>query len=73
MHEPRRKVVCQFELEEEAAAALALFLKRLTFGDWHEKTDPSRSSEDRTDHAYWMRGGCEAVQRGLATQGFSPK
>lgn len=73
MNKPRSKVLCQLELDEEAAAALALFLKRLTFGDWHEKTDPSRSPEDRIDHAYWMRNGCEAVERSLANQGFSPR
>jgi hypothetical protein len=73
MNDRRNKVVCQLEIDQEAAAALALFLKRLTFDDWHEKTDPSRNSEDRIDHAYWMRKGCVAVERSLADQGFSPR
>jgi hypothetical protein len=73
MNDRHKKMVCQFEIDEEAAAALALFLKRLTFDDWHGKTDPSRNSEDRIDHAYWMRNGCEAVERGLTNRGCSPR
>ncbi|WP_300498921.1 hypothetical protein [Marinobacter sp.] len=73
MNDRCNKVVCQLEIDQEAAAALALFLKRLTFDDWLEKTDPSRTSEDRIDHAYWMRKGCAAVERSLANQKFSPR
>ncbi|SNB59295.1 hypothetical protein SAMN04487880_3541 [Marinobacter sp. es.042] len=73
MNEHYEKVVCQFEIDQEAAAALALFLKRLAFEDWHEKTDPSQSLEDRIDQAYWMRKGCEAVERGLWKEGFQPR
>lgn len=73
MHENHKKVICQFEIDEQAAAALALFLKRLIFEDWQDKTDPSRTLEDRIEHAYWMRNGCEAVQRALSKEGFSPR
>ena len=73
MHENQEKVVCQFEIDEQAAAALALFLKRLIFEDWRDKTDPSKTLEDRIEHACWMRQGCAAVQEALSKEGFSPR
>jgi hypothetical protein len=67
------RVNLQFEIHEEAAKALAQFLKRVTFDDWYATTDPSKSNDERIEEAYMIKSGCSALQRGLAAEGFCPR
>ncbi|EJA8139900.1 hypothetical protein MWW66_004337 [Escherichia coli] len=60
------KITLTLELDENVAWALAQFCKRTTHQDCAERS----TSEDE---AYLMMDGVNAVMRGLAESGISPR
>ena len=55
------------------AFQLAQFCKRSTFDTFYAMTEAHLSDDKRTALAYQMIAGLDAVSRGLADAGFSPR
>ena len=62
------KITVEFESKDQAAYA-AMFLDRLSFSDWLEKTEPHLGKEACTERAYRMRNACIQIERALEAAG----
>lgn len=60
-------------MDDDCAWELAQFCKRSTFHDFYDKTEAHLPHDERTALAYRMIRGIEAVQEGLAKQGYAPR
>ncbi len=60
-------------LRPEVARQLAQFCKRSTFDQFYQLTEAHLSREERTERAYQMIAGIDAVARALADVGLSPR
>ena len=70
----QRTVEISVELSEPGVAMqLAQFCKRSTFDIFYELTEAHLTKEERTETAYQMIAGIEAVARALADKGYSPR
>ncbi|MDO8729544.1 MAG: hypothetical protein Q7K26_06750 [bacterium] len=54
------------QLSDEAAQALAQFLKRVGFVEW-------RQNSVNEEEAYLMREGCDTIAKALADAGYDPR
>jgi hypothetical protein len=69
-HEP---VTIRATMDDDCAWELAQFCKRSSFHVFYDLTEAHLSNDERTALAYRMIRGIEAVQQGLAEQGYAPR
>ena len=69
----QQPVQFQVSVPQDVALQLAQFCKRSSFDTFLSYTEGHLSVEDRQRRAYQMIAGIEAVARGLADAGISPR